>query len=142
MPETILELISDPRVLVTGIMGIIVITLILPMYKRGKQTQNKKKRMRKKTKAQVTDIDRRLMTRENGEVWVKYVFTVDGKEYTGSGTYLLGEYQLFKKVKVYYNPDDPSENRTSLMWINMGTAGAKLWFSVIAAIVILTFLFT
>ena len=141
MLEKVLELIRNPRILVTVIMGIIAVTLILPMYRQGKQTQDKKKRMRKKIKATATGIDRILSRKEEGELWINYVFTVDGKEYTGGGRYNHAEYDLFRKVTVYYNPENPAENCTNLERTNMGTAGGVLWLSVIAVILVLTYIF-
>lgn len=142
MLEKILELVYNPKISITVIMAIMAVMLIPRMYRYGKQTQDKKKRTWKKTKAQVTSIGDLQLYKDEDAMWVHYAFTVDGKEYTGNGKYLIAEYQLSKKVTVFYDPDDPSQNCTNLMRANMGTGPAILWLCIIAAIVILTFLFT
>ena len=136
-----MELVINAKFWITVIMGIIALTLVVPRCIKGRNTDPKKKRMSRKIKAETTKIDTRLRGKDGDEVWVEYVFTVDGKEYKGSGTYLLAEYQLFKKVTVYYNPENPAENCTNLMRTNMGTAGGILWLGVIAVILVLTYIF-
>ena len=81
MLDTIMELAGNEKLVATVVLGIIALAVILPQYIRGRQAQPEKKRMRRKTKAEVTKTESSHYLRDEGEIWVNYVFTVDGKEY-------------------------------------------------------------
>ena len=141
MLDTIMELAGNEKLVATVVLGIIALAVILPQYIRGRQAQPEKKRMRRKTKAEVTKTESSHYLRDEGEIWVNYVFTVDGKEYTGCGRYIQAEYELFPRITVFYDPENPAKNCTSLTRAHMGTTGAVLWFWVIVGILVLVWLF-
>ena len=141
MLDTIMEFAGNIKLVATVILGILALTLILPQYIRGRRTQPDKKRICRKTKAEVTKTDSSRYRKDEGELWVDYKFTVDGKEYTGSGRCNQAEYELLRKITVFYNPEDPRENRTSLSRSHMGTAGAALWFWMIVGMLVILYLF-
>ena len=97
--------------------------------------------MSRKTKAEVTSIDHQLQRKDEGAIWVNYEFTADGRTYTGCGWYNKAEYDLFRKVKVFYDPENPAENCTNFDRAQMGTAGPALMLGVIALIIAGVFLF-
>lgn len=139
--DVILDLAGNGKFLAVLAAGIIVLTVVIPQYLRGRSVQPEKKRMCRKIKATATGIDRILSRKDEGELWINYAFTVDGKEYTGGGRYNHAEYDLFRKVTVFYDPEDPSKNCTNLERAQKGTAGAIFWLGLTLVMLVLTLLF-
>lgn len=90
--------------------GIILIVFGIYMFIVNNQNQNYVE-----TKANVTsiEVDQEAYVDEEGNqveatYTVKLTYTVDGKEYTGelSG---VSKYNPGDKIKIYYNPDNPTE---------------------------------
>ena len=139
--ETIIERMGNVKLVATVVLGIIVLTLILPAYIRGRRTQPDKRRMRRKIKAEITEMESDSYGKREGEIWVKYTFTVDDRTYTGYGRYSKVEYDLFRKITVFYDPENPSKNCTSFDRAQRGTAGPVLWFCVILGMLALIYIF-
>ena len=65
------------------------------------------------TVGKVTDVYE-TRNQENSKVYdVSFTFTVDGKEYEGVFSELTEEYKVGDEIKVFYNPEDPTQTTNS-----------------------------
>ena len=67
------------------------------------------------------------MTRYRYDVYV--VYTVDGKEYHGVSDFYSGTYKEGKRIKIFYNPDDPEQ-------IHGDSFGAGIYCMIIGPVLI------
>lgn len=74
----------------------------------------KSKTMTEKATAVITtpQFDHRTLDDIKKSVYsTSYEFTVDGEVYWGYGK-IMNPFRIFKKITIYYNPEDPKKNMT------------------------------
>lgn len=77
---------------------------------------------------------------ENSKVYdTSFTFTVDGKEYTGTFSELSEEYKVGDEIKVFYNPEDPTQTTNSKLGgivapVMIGLGAAALVFGLLQTV--------